>query len=155
MKQIGIISDTHGLLRPQAIEALRGVDLILHAGDVGSMSIIDELRTIAPTEVVRGNTDTSLWALDMEKTKIVEFEGKLIYLVHDLSTMDLDPAAAGIRMVVYGHSHQPSIREDKGILYINPGSAGPPRFTLPITLARVRFYDQEEIVPEIVTLVKR
>ena len=131
MKHIGIISDTHGLLRQQAIEAMQGVDLIIHAGDVGALSILEDLRAIAPVEAVRGNTDTQSWAFGLKKSVIVDYAGTLFFVIHDISEIDLDPAVAGIKVVVHGHSHRSSIREENGVLFINPGSAGPIRFSLP------------------------
>ncbi|HYL84742.1 MAG TPA: metallophosphoesterase family protein [Candidatus Angelobacter sp.] len=135
--RIGLISDTHGLLRPEAVEALRGSELILHAGDVGKPEILDTLRTLAPVIAVRGNVDTSDWAKTLPETAVAEAGPILLYVLHDLHTLDLDPAAAGFLVVVSGHSHKPGKYEKSGVLYINPGSAGPRRFELPITLARL------------------
>lgn len=135
--RIGLISDTHGLLRPQALEALRGSELILHAGDVGKPEILTALRELAPVIVVRGNVDTSEWARALPETAVVEAGKVLLYVLHDLHALDLNPAAAGFQVVVSGHSHQPGKSEREGVLYINPGSAGPRRFHLPITLARL------------------
>jgi putative phosphoesterase len=148
---VGVISDTHGLLRPQAIDALRGSDLIIHAGDVGRPELIDELRAIAPTFLVRGNVDTGHWAASLPATEIIEAGGLLLYMLHDISELDLDPAAAGFAAVVFGHSHQPSIETRNGVLFLNPGSAGPRRFKLPVTVARVRVAGRE-LQPEIVPL---
>jgi putative phosphoesterase len=135
--QIGVISDTHGLLRPEAIRALHGVDRIIHAGDVGSPDILDRLREIAPTVAVRGNVDTAPWARALPLTETVDVEGLHLYVLHDIATLDLDPKAAGLAAVIYGHSHTPAadIRDD--VLFLNPGSAGPRRFTLPISMARL------------------
>lgn len=138
-KHIGLISDTHGLLRPEAVEALRGSELILHAGDVGRLEILDELRRIAPTIAVRGNVDTAPWCSGLKYTELVETSTATFYLVHNIEDIDLNPAAAGIDVVLYGHSHKPSRTEKDGILYINPGSAGPRRFNLPITVASLDF----------------
>ena len=134
---IGIISDTHGIMRPSALRALQGCDLILHAGDIGSPDVLDSLRAVAPVIAVRGNTDTGAWARILPQTEIVVTGGMLFCLVHDLSGLDIDPRAAGLRAVISGHSHRPSSAEDGGILYLNPGSAGPRRFSLPVTLARI------------------
>lgn len=136
-KQIGLISDTHGLLRPEAIEALRGSELILHAGDVGKPEILDELRKLAPVVAIRGNVDTAPWASRLNETKLVETEAATFYLIHNINDVDLNPAAAGIHIVLFGHSHQPTRYEKDGVLYINPGSAGPRRFHLPIAFARL------------------
>jgi uncharacterized protein len=135
---VGVISDTHGLLRPQAEEALRGSTLIVHAGDVGDPAVLDRLRRIAPTIAVRGNIDTGEWAELLPMTDVVQVGAVQIYVLHDLSRLDLDPKAAGFAAVVFGHSHRPSAECTDGVLYLNPGSAGPRRFTLPIALARLR-----------------
>jgi putative phosphoesterase len=134
---VGIISDTHGLLRPEAVEALRGCDGILHAGDVGTPKILEALAQIAPVTAIRGNVDTDAWARTLPKTEVVEVSGVSIYMVHALGQLDLKPLAAGFRVVVYGHSHQPKIEEKNGILYFNPGSAGPRRFHLPVSVGRL------------------
>lgn len=136
-KRIGLISDTHGLLRPQAVEALRGSELILHAGDVGKPEILTALREIAPVIAVRGNVDTSDWARTLGETAVVEAGKVLLYVLHDLNSLDLNPAAAGFHVVVSGHSHHPGKFDRHGVLYINPGSAGPRRFQLPISVARL------------------
>lgn len=135
--RIGLISDTHGLLRSQAIEALRGSELILHAGDVGKREILTALREIAPVIAVRGNVDTSNWARTLPKTAVAEAGKVLVYVLHDVHALDLNPSAAGFHVVVSGHSHQPGKFERAGVLYINPGSAGPRRFQLPVTVARL------------------
>jgi putative phosphoesterase len=134
---IGVISDTHGLLRPEAVQALKGSDLIIHAGDVGDPRILDELRVIAPVVAVRGNIDTGDWAMKLPEYEVVEREGVSIYVLHDVNQLDLDPVAAGLQAVVSGHSHKPAIRTVNGVLYLNPGSAGPRRFKLPVTVARL------------------
>jgi putative phosphoesterase len=135
---IGLISDTHGLLRPEALRALRGSDLILHAGDVGGPEILEELGRLAPSVVaVKGNVDTDAWCFDLPETAVAEAGSALIYVLHDVKALDLKPAAAGIAMVVSGHSHKPLSEEREGVLYVNPGSAGPRRFDLPVTVARV------------------
>ncbi len=135
--RIGLISDTHGLLRPQALEALRGSELILHPGDVGKPEILTALQEIAPVIAVRGNVDTAEWARTLPETAVAEAGKVLLYVLHDVHALDLDPAAAGFHVVVSGHSHQPGQFERDGVLYINPGSAGPRRFHLPITVARL------------------
>jgi uncharacterized protein len=135
--RVGVISDTHGLLRPEAVDALRGVDLIIHAGDVGSPHILDALRDVAPVEAVRGNVDRDAWAMKLPATAVVTLESTTVYVLHDLATLDLDPAAAGFGIVIFGHSHRAEIRTKNEVVYLNPGSAGPRRFSLPITLARL------------------
>jgi uncharacterized protein len=133
--KIGIISDTHGLLRPEAVERLAGVDHIIHAGDIGRPDVIADLRQIAPTTAVRGNVDRDEWAAGYPLTARVKLGGRSFYVLHNLAELDLDPAAAGIDVVVSGHSHRPKIETVNGIVYLNPGSAGPRRFSLPIALA--------------------
>jgi putative phosphoesterase len=140
---IGVISDTHGLLRPQAIEALRGSNRILHAGDVGAPEILEALKQIAPVTAIRGNVDTALWARVLPATEVVEVNGVSIYVLHDLAQLDLKPEAAGFRIVVYGHSHKPKIEEKNGVLYFNPGSAGPRRFSLTVSMGRLTLVDGE------------
>ena len=137
MKILGLISDTHGLLREQAVRALRGSDLILHAGDVGAPEILDTLKTIAPVVAVRGNVDTDKWGQTLPFTEVIQVGSVMIYVLHILQDLDVNPAAAGFRIVVSGHSHKPGQREKDGVLYINPGSAGPRRFYLPVTVARL------------------
>jgi putative phosphoesterase len=132
---VGVISDTHGLLRPEAVKALSEVESIIHAGDIGNPEILQALESIAPVYAVRGNTDRSAWAQKLPLTRVVEVGGVLLYVLHELFALDLEPAAAGISAVIYGHSHSPHIERRDGILYLNPGSAGPRRFTLPVTLA--------------------
>jgi uncharacterized protein len=134
---VGVISDTHGQLRREAAEALRGVDRILHAGDVGDPAIFDALAQMAPVNAVRGNVDTEAWARALPETEIVEVSGVSIYILHDLGRLDLKPEAAGIGVVVYGHSHQPRMEEKNGVLYFNPGSAGPRRFQLPVSVGKL------------------
>ena len=134
LQRIGVISDTHGLLRPEAVRELKGSDLILHAGDVGDPGILEALEEVAPVVAVRGNVDRGSWARDLPMSQVVEVEGSLIYLLHDMETLDLSPEAAGISVVVFGHSHQPENRESRGVRYFNPGSAGPRRFSSPVTL---------------------
>lgn len=134
---IGVISDTHGLLRPEAVEALRGSDHIFHAGDIGAPEIIPRLERIAPVTAIRGNVDRDNWAQRFPETNLVELGGYSFYLVHGLKALDLKPEAAGIAAVICGHSHQPDIEWRNSVLYFNPGSAGPRRFKLPITLGRI------------------
>src|SRR5690242_18790706 len=137
IKRVGLISDTHGLLRQEAIEALRGSELIVHAGDVGKPEILEELRRIAPVIAVRGNVDIAEWAKALPETAVAEAGSALIYVLHDVNALDLDPKVAGFHIVVSGHSHKPGKLERDGVLFINPGSAGPRRFQLPVTLARL------------------
>jgi putative phosphoesterase len=148
---VGVISDTHGLLRPEAVAALAGADLIIHAGDVGKPEVIEALRAIAPTHVVRGNIDTASWAAALPMTARVDVGQRRFFVLHEIAQLDLDPAAAGFAAVVYGHSHQPAIATRDGVLFLNPGSAGPRRFKLPIAVARVMVSGQE-LRPEIVEL---
>jgi len=138
VKRIGLISDTHGLLRKEAVEALRGSELIIHAGDVGKPEILEELKKIAPVVAVRGNVDTEPWAQALPETAVAKAGSVLIYVLHDVKTLDLNPAAAGFHIVVSGHSHKPAKTECDGVLYINPGSAGPRRFQLPVAVACLR-----------------
>jgi putative phosphoesterase len=135
--RLGLISDTHGLLRRQAVEALRGSELIIHAGDVGDPKILEELRKLAPVVAVRGNVDTEEWAEALPLTAVAEAGSVLIYVLHDANALDLNPAAAGFRIVVSGHSHKPVKIVRDSVLYVNPGSAGPRRFQLPVSLARL------------------
>jgi putative phosphoesterase len=136
--RIGLLSDTHGLLRPEALEFLRGSDFIVHAGDIGDASVLDTLRMLAPVTAVRGNNDRDGWALAIAETEVLRVDEVSIHVLHDLAQLDLDPAAAGYRVVVSGHSHQPRIDERDGVLYVNPGSCGPRRFKLPIAAAELR-----------------
>ena len=134
---IGVISDTHGLLRSEAIEALRGSDHIIHAGDVGAPEILDQLRAIAPLTAVRGNIDKSAWARKLPENEVLEIAGISIYVLHDLAMLDLKPEAAGFGVVISGHSHIPRQETHAGVLYFNPGSAGPQRFKLPVSVGRL------------------
>lgn len=136
-RAVGVISDTHGLLREPALEALARSDLIIHAGDVGKPEILERLRTLAPVVVVKGNIDKGEWASALPTTAVAEADSALIYVLHDVHELDLDPAAAGFHMVISGHSHKPARVERAGVVYLNPGSAGPRRFSLPITVARI------------------
>lgn len=137
IRRVGLISDTHGLLREEAVLALQGSDLIIHAGDVGKPEIIADLEALAPVVAVRGNVDTGAWAQALPLTAVAEAGPVLLYVLHDIHELDLDPAVAGFHVVVSGHSHQPSRTERSGVLYLNPGSAGPRRFRLPVTVARL------------------
>jgi putative phosphoesterase len=148
---VGIISDTHGLLRPQALDALRGADLIIHAGDVGKGEILGPLRSLAPTFAIRGNVDTLGAAASLPAVAVVKAGPLLFYVLHDIAELGVDPPTAGFAAVVCGHSHRPSIEMRDGVLYLNPGSAGPRRFCLPVTLARV-VIEGRQLRPEIVTL---
>jgi putative phosphoesterase len=133
--RIGIISDTHGLLRPEAQRALLGVQLIIHAGDVGAPEILARLKLIAPVFTVRGNIDTQPWAQELPLATVVETSGFSFYVLHNLQDLDFKPKAAGFDAVISGHTHQPAERHEAGVFYLNPGSAGPRRFQLPVTLA--------------------
>ena len=148
---LGVISDTHGLLRREAVEALRGADRILHAGDIGDPEILDTLAQIAPVTAVRGNVDTESWAQALPQTEVVEIGVVSIYMLHDLGKLNLKPEAAGIHAVIYGHSHQPKIEMKKGVLYFNPGSAGPRRFQLPVSVGKLRI-ENGKIEAELVEL---
>jgi hypothetical protein len=151
MKTIGIISDTHGLLRPEALEALRGSDLILHAGDIGAPEILERLRTIADLVAIKGNNDRAAWARGIAETATVNVESVEIYIIHNVHDLDFNPAVAGFRVVVSGHSHMPAVAERNGVMYLNPGSAGPRRFKLPIAVARLQI-DQRSLRAEIISL---
>jgi len=140
--RLGLISDTHGLLRREAVEALRGSELIIHAGDVGDPKILEELRKLAPVVAVRGNVDTQEWARALPLTAVAEVGAVLIYVLHDVNALDLDPASAGFRLVVSGHSHKPARMGRDGVMYVNPGSAGPRRFQLPVTVARLNLAEE-------------
>lgn len=136
-KLIGIISDTHGLVRPEALKALKGVELILHAGDIGNQQVLDTLNEIAPVVAVRGNNDKGEWAQPLPDWEVVESGGVSIYMLHDIKEIDISPAG-NFHVVVSGHSHKPSVTEQRGVVYVNPGSAGPRRFTLPVSVAQLR-----------------
>ncbi len=155
--KIGVISDTHGLLRPEVIPALKGVDRILHLGDVGKISILDELRTIAPVTAVRGNVDREGPCANLPETEVVLIEnppnaGHYIYMLHDLKTLHLDPAAAKFAAVLSGHTHVPNYFTKKGVLYLNPGSCGPRRFELPVTIALLTVKADGALEPKIIYL---
>lgn len=135
--RLGLISDTHGLLRPQAVEALRQSELIIHAGDVGNPAILESLESLAPLIAIRGNIDKGPWGKSLPETAVAEPAGVPIYVIHNIRELELDPAAAGFRIVISGHSHKPVSLERDGVLYVNPGAAGPRRFRLPVTVARL------------------
>ncbi len=137
MLAVGVISDTHGLLRPEAVEALRGSKYIIHAGDIGSPEILDKLAAIAPVTAVQGNIDRGAWAKKIPRSNVLEADGVSIYVLHNLEELDLNPQAAGFAAVVSGHSHVPNQEMKGGVLYFNPGSAGPRRFKLPVTVGRL------------------
>ena len=137
MKMLGLISDTHGLLREEALDALRGSDVILHAGDVGGPEILETLKTVAPLVAVRGNVDVDKWGQTLPLTEVIQMGPVMIYMLHILQDLDINPVAAGVQIVVSGHSHKPGQTQKDGVLYVNPGSAGPRRFYLPITVARL------------------
>jgi uncharacterized protein len=148
---IGVISDTHGLLRPEALTALEGVEIIIHAGDIGNVRLLRKLERLAPVAAVRGNTDRGDWAGVLPQTRVVEVGGVHLYVLHELFCLDLDPAAASLAAVIYGHSHHPHMERQNGVLFLNPGSAGPRRFTLPVTLARIKLQG-DCLHPELVEL---
>lgn len=151
--RIGVISDTHGLLRPEALQALRSSEHILHAGDVGDAAILDQLKTIAPVTAIRGNVDLAGACSRLPATDLVQLAGRNIYMLHDRNALDLDPVAAGIGVVISGHSHHPAIQWHKGVLYFNPGSAGPRRFSLPVSVGFLTITESaiEPTLQEIVT----
>ena len=138
MFRIGLISDTHGLLRPEATVFLRGCDFIVHGGDIGDPGILDELAALAPVTVVRGNNDRGPWTKALRETALLQAGEVLLYAIHDITQIDITPSAAGVRVVVSGHSHKPAIEEREGVLFVNPGSAGPRRFKLPIAVGELR-----------------
>lgn len=135
--RVGLISDTHGLLRPQALAFLAGSDHIIHGGDIGSADILAQLAALAPLTVVRGNNDTGAWAAGLPETARLRLGGVAVYAIHDLKQLAIDPAGAGVRVVVAGHSHKPSVAERDGVLFVNPGSAGRRRFSLPVSVAEL------------------
>jgi uncharacterized protein len=142
-RHVGVISDTHSLLRSAAIEVLRGSELIIHSGDIGSLAVLEGLRSIAPVVAIRGNNDTGAWAARLRTCEVVEVGEATLYVLHDLGELDFDPATAGFQAVIAGHSHRPIIDMRKGVLYVNAGSAGPRRFSLPITVARLEVVGTE------------
>jgi uncharacterized protein len=138
MPRVGVISDTHGLLRPEAMAFLRGSDFIVHAGDIGTAGVLEELRTVAPVTAVRGNNDKGSWAEPISETEVLQIEDVCIYVLHNVAELDVDPVAAGFQVVVSGHSHRPSIEKRDGVIYVNPGSPGPRRFKLPVAVAELQ-----------------
>ena len=152
---IGVIADTHGLLRPEVLELFRDVSLIIHAGDIGTPDVLDTLREVAPVHAVRGNVDKGAWGTSLPQTEVVECNGIFIYLLHDVNTLDLDPVAAGMQVVISGHSHRPGEARKNSVLYLNPGSAGPRRFKLPITAALLRIDESGAISWKIIELERR
>jgi putative phosphoesterase len=150
--RIGLISDTHGLLRPEATAFLQGCDHILHGGDIGGPEILEQLSALAPLTAVRGNNDTQSWAARLPESRLLEFGGITLYVIHNVDELELDPAAAGVRVIVSGHSHQPSVRERGGAIYVNPGSAGPRRFKLPISVGELQIRGTL-ITPKLVQLL--
>ncbi len=148
---IGVIADTHGLVRAEALEALSESDHIVHAGDIGNPDVLDALATICPVTAVRGNNDTGAWAVALARSEIVEVESALLYVIHDLSELELEPSEAGLHAVITGHSHQSSIETRDDVLYLNPGSAGPRRFNFPVAVARLHVHGHN-IDPEVVHL---
>lgn len=150
--RIGLISDTHGLLRPEAIAFLNGCDHIVHAGDIGKAEILDALGALAPLTAIRGNIDTGAWAADLPDPTLVDLHGVRLHVLHDLKQLARDPAAMGVAVVVSGHTHKAVVAERAGVLYVNPGSAGPRRFRLPVTVAELRV-EAGRIAPRIETLL--
>jgi uncharacterized protein len=151
MLRVGLISDTHDLLRPEAVELLRGSDHIVHAGDLCSPRVLEELEALAPVTAVRGNNDRGAWAERLRETEIVRIGDVLVYAVHDLAALDIDPRAAGVQVVVSGHSHRPHVERRDGVLYVNPGSAGRRRFKLPVALGELAIEDGR-VTPRLIEL---
>jgi len=149
---IGVIADTHGLLRPEAIEFLKGSDLIVHAGDVGKPDILRKLGSIAPTYAIRGNVDKGSWADKLPDKDVLEVESKFFYIIHSIDELDLDPAAAEFDAVIFGHSHHPTSYKKDGVLYFNPGSAGQRRFKLPVSIGKITVL-RSVLESEIITLI--
>jgi putative phosphoesterase len=148
---IAVVSDTHGLLRPEVFKHLNGVDRIIHAGDIGAPNILEKLQALAPVDAVRGNNDKGEWAEAIPETLLLEIRGHTVHVLHDLNQIDLSPSAAGIAVVISGHSHKPVVEEHDGVLFINPGSLGPRRFRLPIALAKL-YITAESVRAEIIEL---
>lgn len=151
MIRIGVISDTHGLLRPEALDALQGSELILHAGDIGKPEILDALSHIAPVRAIRGNNDDQEWASHLPECEIITVDDVQVYMLHDVKQMKIDPVRAGHDVVISGHSHKPMVEERDGVLFLNPGSAGPRRFKLPVSIATLKV-DGEQVSAEIIEL---
>jgi putative phosphoesterase len=148
---IGLISDTHGLVRPQALEALQGVELIVHAGDIGKAEVIDALKEIAPVVAIRGNNDTGAWAKPLPETRSVKSGAVRLFVIHDVKELNCDPTAGGFQVVISGHSHKPSVLTRAGVLFVNPGSAGPRRFKLPIAVGKL-FIRNKKVDAELIEL---
>lgn len=140
VKRIGLISDTHGLVRAEALAALRGCELVLHAGDIGGPEVLAALQELAPVIAVRGNTDRGEWVRGLAETQEVQIGSAWVHLLHEIDRLAIEPAAAGIQVVVFGHSHQPTVERRNGVLFVNPGSAGPRRFSLPVSVARLEIH---------------
>jgi putative phosphoesterase len=151
MVNIGVISDTHSLLRPEALNVLQGSDHIIHAGDIGSPDVLERLEKIAPLTIVRGNIDTDAWAATIPVTNVSDIHGVLLYVLHDLKSLDLNPVVSGFAAVISGHSHAPKAEWRDGVLYFNPGSAGPRRFKLPLSIGRIRI-EGKLLKPELILL---
>jgi putative phosphoesterase len=149
--RVGLIADTHGLLRPEALAFLAGCDHIIHGGDIGNAAILEQLAALAPLTAVRGNNDTGSWAETLPETALLRFGEVAVYAIHDIKALDIDPVQQGVRVVVSGHSHKPSCVERDGVLYVNPGSAGRRRFSLPIAAGEL-LLEGEQVRPRIVTL---
>lgn len=150
---VGVISDTHGLLRPEALSRLRGANAIVHAGDIGNPEILTQLRQVAPVTAVRGNIDTATWSKEIPETDVLEIDGVSLYVLHNVQDLDLSPSASGFAAVIFGHSHQPLIEWRKDVLFFNPGSAGPKRFSLPISLGRLTIVNGK-VRAELIDLTK-
>jgi len=148
---IGLISDTHGLVRPQALQALQGVDLIIHAGDIGTPEVIAALKRIAPVMAIKGNNDRGSWAKSLPDTKLVQISAAKLYVIHNVKELDCDPVARGIQVVISGHSHKPSVVHRDGVLYVNPGSAGPRRFKLPVAVGKL-YVNKLNVTAEVIEL---
>jgi putative phosphoesterase len=148
---IGLISDTHGLVRPEALVALQGVDLIIHAGDIGKGEVLDALKPIAPIRAIKGNNDRGPWAMKLPDTKTISISGANLFLIHNIRELAFEPSERGISVVISGHSHKPSVATRDGVLFVNPGSAGPRRFKLPVALGRLQI-DGKKVTAEIIEL---
>ena len=148
---IGVIADTHGLIRREVFEMLKGVDLIIHAGDIGGVEVLNALETIAPVKAVRGNNDCDSWADHLPHDQVIEYDSHLFYVLHELEHLDLDPATAEFSAVIYGHSHRPLAETKKDVFYLNPGSAGPRRFSLPVSIARLHI-EKSRLTSELIDL---
>ena len=148
---IGLISDTHGLIRPEALEALQGVEFIIHAGDIGKPEVVSALKAIAPVAAIKGNIDSGAWAKLLPDTKLVKAGGMRLFIIHNVRELDCDPVARGFQVVVSGHSHKPSVSTRDGVLFVNPGSAGPRRFKLPVAVGKL-FIQNKQVNAEIIEL---